>query len=105
MRGGFFIAAFGTLVSLLSAAVTNYLCGLVKGLFDGSRVCSRHAVLSVLIPGLDLLMLFLAIEMSGPGRVQLVVDSDCNRVVLSTREQIMVITSPGDCCEVLAVFF
>ena len=81
MRGGFFIAAFGTLVSLLSTAVTNYLCGLVKGLFDGSRVRSWHAVLAVLIPGRGLKMLFLAVEVCGPGRIQLVVDSNRDRVV------------------------
>ena len=81
MRGTIFIATIGTLMSLLPAAVANYLCGLVKGLFDGSRVCSRHTVLTILVPGLRLLMLFLAIEVCGPGRIQLVVDSDRDRVV------------------------
>ena len=81
MSGAFFIAAIGTLVPLLSAAVTNNFCGLIKALFDGSRVCSRHAVLAVLFLGLGLNVLLLAIEVCGPGRVQLVVDSDRNRIV------------------------
>ena len=81
MRSVVFIATFGTFVSLFSTAVANYFCCLGKGLLDGSCVCSWHAVLTILVPGLDLLMLFLAIEVSGPGRVQLVVDSDSNRVV------------------------
>ena len=105
MRGAFLIATIGTLVPLLSAAVANDFCGLVKGLFNRGGVCSRHTVLTVLIPGLDLLVLFLAIEMRGLGRIQLVVDSDSNRVVKSSREQIVVITSPGDSCEILAAFF